>query len=64
VAFFNNCKYFEFERADESFEAYGQLPSGRFLQVAYRKESHDTLFIITAYDIEDKEKIHMLEDKL
>ena len=59
--FFTEIKYFEFIRKDKSFESYGRLKTGRYLQVAYRKERDNTIFVITAYDIEDKEIINALE---
>ena len=64
VDFFTKSKYFQFKRKDGSFEAFAKIPNGRYLQVAYRKESDNVTFIITAYDIEDKEMIHAIEDNL
>ena len=62
--FFSTSSYFEFKRRDISFEAFGNLKNGRFLQVAYRKENDGSIFVITAYDIEDKEMIHFIKDSI
>lgn len=60
--FFNHCVYFERKRKDKSFTAYGRLKSGRYLKVIFRKESQNIFFIITAYDLEDRQMINFLED--
>ena len=62
--FFTDIQYIERPRSDNSFEAIGKLESGRYLRVAYRKKAKDLYFIITAYDIEDKELISFFEDFL
>ena len=62
VDFFNKIEYFTKNRNDGSIEAIGMLPDKRFLTVIFRFESKDTVFVITAYDIEDKELIFELED--
>jgi uncharacterized DUF497 family protein len=62
IEFFHDITYFSKERFDNSFEALGKIKSDRFLQIVYRKESNDSIFVITAYDIEDVELIHALED--
>jgi uncharacterized DUF497 family protein len=62
--FFRETKYIEIQRTDKSFEGYGKLASGRFIQVAYRRETNDTIFVITAYDIEDREILHCIEEIL
>lgn len=63
-AFFTNKQYFEFQRKDQSFEAFGKTLDGRLLQFAFRKERDGSIFIITGYDIEDKEMILFLEENL
>lgn len=62
--FFQKTKYVEIQRNDKSFEGYGKLASGRCLQVAYRREAENIIFVITAYDIENKEILHYIEDTL
>ena len=61
--FFTEIKYFERRRHDGSFVGIGKLISGRFLQVIYRKKSSSLYFIITAYDIEDKNIINFIEEQ-
>jgi len=62
VEFFQEIKYLERKRNDKSYEAFGRIHSNRFLHVVYRKEAADVFFIITAYDIEDKELLNILKD--
>ena len=59
--FFTEIRYIEYERKDQSRVAYGQLSSGRYLQVVYRADTNDRFFIITAFDLQDGEIIAILE---
>jgi len=59
--FFTEIRYFEQSRKDNSFTAIGKLESGRFLQVVYRKIDPETLFIITAFDLQDPDMIAFLK---
>lgn len=61
--FFDECDYIERQRGDGSMIAMGKLNSGRYIEVAYR-QNKNAHFIITAYDIEDKEDIHLIDDYL
>ena len=63
VDFFTERQYLEAMRSDGSHEAIGRLSSGRCLRVAYRLQSDQTPFVITAYDITDRETITLLEDQ-
>lgn len=62
IDFFTEQSYFENIRSDSSYEAIGRLATGRHLRVAYRRSITNEIFVITAYDIEDKETINFLED--
>ncbi|NEP85326.1 MAG: hypothetical protein F6K39_48925 [Okeania sp. SIO3B3] len=62
--FFNNSVFFEKQREDKSFVAYGKLSNGRYLKVIYRKKAKDLYFIITAFDLEDKQVIQYLDEVL
>lgn len=62
--FFTEILYLEGARSDGSFVAIGKLGSGRYLEVAYRKKRKDLYFVITAYDLEDRERIDILEKHL
>lgn len=62
--FFTEILYLESARRDGSFVAIGKLSSGRYLEVAYRKRRKDLYFIITAYDLEDRGRIDLLEQHL
>lgn len=55
VEFFEDTDILERKRKDGSLVAYGILKSGRILTVVYRKTTPDHYFVITAYDLEDKE---------
>lgn len=59
--FFSDAFYLERQRPDASWVAIGKLSSGRYLQVVFRKKSSEIRFIITAFDIEDRDLINMLE---
>ena len=61
--FFSDSLILEYQRQDGSFIAVGKLKSGRFLEVTYRKKSNDLIFIITAYDLQDKEIINWLVEE-
>jgi len=54
---------FTIKRNDKSYITYGKLKSGRYIQIIYRITSPDTYFIITAYDIENKTIIHLLDEE-
>lgn len=56
--------YFERERKDKCFVGIGKLHSGRYLQIIYRKKNPDLYFIITAYDLEDKDAIKFIDERL
>ena len=58
--FFSQPLILERHRADGSFEAFGRTPSGRFLTVAYRREGHEIIFVITAFDLQDRQIIDKL----
>jgi uncharacterized DUF497 family protein len=62
--FFTEIMYFERERKDKSFVGIGKLHSGRYLQVIYWKKNPDLYFIITAYDLEDKDAIKFIDERL
>ncbi len=57
IEFFEETDILERKRKDGSFVGYGILKSGRILTVVYRKSVIDEIFIITVYDLEDKELI-------
>lgn len=61
--FFEECDYLERRRGDGSTIAIGKLSSCRYIEVAYRQR-RQSYFIITAYDIEDKEDIQLIDDYL
>lgn len=61
--FFEDIKYIEFTRKDGSIQAYGKMKNDRYLIVAYRKIDENNIFIITSYDLEDKEIIAILDSK-
>ena len=58
--FFNDTKYLCQKLKDNSYVAYSKLESWRCLKTIYRLLEKDILLIITAYDIEDKEIINLL----
>lgn len=60
--FFNDRKYSSCRRKDCSYIARSKLKNGRYLEIPYRQLKDNLYFIITAYDIEDKEMIHALDD--
>ncbi len=62
--FFTEILYFEKRRDDNSYIGIGKLSSGRYLQVVYRKLRTELYFIIIAYDIEDKDAINFIEERL
>jgi len=62
VEIFTARSYFERLRADGSYELIARLRSARCLRVAYRKFDSNGIFVITAYDIIDREVIQFLED--
>ena len=62
--FFSQRTILERKRQDGSFEAFGRIPSGRFLTVVYRKEPPDTIFVITAFDLKDRQIIDKLTREL
>ncbi|MCP4162096.1 MAG: hypothetical protein GY760_18640 [Deltaproteobacteria bacterium] len=62
--FFNDSVFYEKQREDESFVAYGKVKSGRSLKVVYRKKSKYLYFIITAHDLEDKMIIQFLDEEI
>ena len=62
--FFTEIMYFERERKDKTFVGIGKLHSGRYLQVIYRKKNPNLYFIITAYNLEDKEAIRFIDERL
>jgi len=64
IEFFEETDILERKRKDGYFVGYGILKSGRILTVVYRKSAMDELFIITAYDLEDKELIHYIKEVL
>jgi len=61
IEIFTERSYFERIRQDGSFEAIARTSSRRYLRIAFRR-TEEEFFIITAYDIEDKETIAFLED--
>ncbi len=60
--FFTESLFLEHNRKDGSFEAIAKLRSSRYLQVIYRKKSKNLFFIITAFDILDKDYISIVDD--
>jgi len=62
--FFTEITYFERERKDKSFVGIGKLQSGRYLQIIYRKKNPGLYFIITAYDLDDKDAIKFIDKRL
>lgn len=50
------------ERKDGSSVGYGRLESGRYLEVIFREFS-DRIFVVTAYDLTDKEIISIVEGR-
>ena len=64
VEFFHEIAYFEKRRRDGSFVAYGKLSSGRVLKTVYRKLTADYYFIITAYDVENRDVLDFVERNL
>lgn len=61
IEVFTERSYFERIRQDGSFEAIARTDQRRFLRIAFRRTGEE-IFIITAYDIEDKETIAFLEE--
>lgn len=64
IEFFEEIRYLQRKRGDGSYVAVGKLKDGRFLQVVFRQPSPGTYFVITAYDLEDRELIEILEQHL
>ena len=62
--FFEEIKSFKYQRRDGAWVAIGRLKNGRNLEVIYRLFPEDSVYIITAYDIEDKQTLHYLKDAL
>lgn len=60
---FNEKKCYSQKRKDKSYIGICKLSSGRCLEIIYRKNNRDLYFVITAYDIEDKNKIDFLDSK-
>jgi hypothetical protein len=64
VDFFNHIKYFEIKRKDGSYVGYAKMPEKRYLKVVFRKINKEEVFVVTAFDIEDRQMIHFLEEQL
>lgn len=57
-------KNYKSKRKDKSFMALGKTNNDRYLQIVYRKLKDDTIFVITAYELENKNVIDFLERTL
>jgi len=62
--FFTEIPIWARERKDNSFDAIGKLPSGRYIRVIFRKYSEYDYFIITAFDIEYTHEIDFINREL
>lgn len=60
--FFTEIDYLTSERKDKSCVSIGKLANGRYILVVYRVKTPNLYYVITAYDIKDRDLITLIDN--